>query len=205
MTLEIQLESDPPVPAVLTSPGSAAGLVLTVQDDGEVIPAESGGSQPGVIRLLGPFPFAFGDAGINNGKAVYTPTPGDYLLNIIFELSASFNGTTPKADIGTFADGNNGIFENLTNGPLDVSQAPDGVLVSNHSLQYSSFTQSDLASAMISGVLSAGPVSSWWFYFLDATPLKVVVSQTGAKGGTAVGGSAGAGAVLLQVVTPSLT
>lgn len=40
--------------------------------------------------------------------------------------------------------------------------------------------------------------------FSAALPMKIVVSRNGEKGGLAVGGSAGAGAVYLVVATPAL-
>ena len=108
MTIHIQLESDPSVPSVITAPGAATGDVLTVQSDGEVIPAPSGGSQPvpkwfqfafEVGALIDPWQ-AYGfdgyvpisaDPSISDGSIVYTAaaapgvaTMGGVVLSSIF-------------------------------------------------------------------------------------------------------------------------
>jgi len=162
-----------------------------------------GGSTPGASRVLGPFPFAYDDAGLNDGIAFYTPTVGDVLFDAWISVTTAFDGTTPLADIGAFGSDVYGWYLNITNSgaPVDLTRA-------------NSVTDADLevllnASIRFGGNLTAVSYPSWGVpgtsRFTSAKPLKIVVSQDGYKGGAAVGGTAGAGAVYLVVATPSLT
>lgn len=165
-----------------------------------------GGGTPaaGSARVLGPFPFAFDDAGLENGIAFYTPTVNDVLLDAWISVLTAFDGTTPLGDVGIFTGGNTGgLFAN-NNAAIDMTaadadgQSGQGLLAGN--------TLSDLLVSDINvttpAVFSARYVPA---RFTAANPLGIVVSQDGSAGGTAVGGTAGAGAVYLMVATPSLT
>lgn len=139
-------------------------------------PANQPGSVPGAVRVLGPFPFAFNTAGIENGHTVYTPTVGDILLDAWVEIDTAFDGTTPKGDVGQFVGVNTGLWGGV-NSQLDLATA-------------------DSTASAGTGLLGK---------FTTTDPVKVVASQNGQKGGTAIGGTTGAGSVYLVVSTPSLT
>jgi hypothetical protein len=184
---------------------TGAGPWLSTEDTG------GGGATAGAARVLGPFPFAFDDVGLNDGIAFYTPTVGDILLDAWIEVTEAFDGTTPLADIGAVNGETGGLFAGDW-GPIEVGQQDDLI-----NLNYLGRYQIQDASSHVVGALSAqnsyyDPNNEVETYirvtpgkFVNADPLKIVVSQDGSKGGTAVGGTAGAGAVYLVVATPSLT
>lgn len=163
---------------------------------------------PGASRILGPFPFAFDDAGLNDGIVFYTPTVGDILLDAWIETTEAWDGTTPNADIGTLtydaglynttsaytignADndgGNGGIVQQSGNENMSS-------LLSDNNPYWGGATVADVRYNMFRVVPAR---------FSEATPMKIVVSQDGLSGGAAVGGTTGAGAVYLVIATPSL-
>lgn len=175
-----------------------------------------GGTTAGAAIVRGPFTFAYNTANINTGVVFYTPTVGDVLLNAWIEVTAAFNGTTPLADIGLFATaGDAGWFGNAFLGAVSVANAdvdaldPSGgpAILSQAS---ATTTASDVTDAGIQVVGHFGGVA-WSSLqrilpgrFVSASPLKVVVSQDGTRGGAAVGGSAGAGRVYLVTATPTV-
>lgn len=179
--------------------------------------AGGGGGAAGAARVLGPFPFAFDDAGLEDGIAFYTPTVGDVLLDAWISVTEAFNGTTPFADVFPIGQPY-GVF-GWGSGAVDVTHADTA-----HGSLGGGWTLSRLVDAgqlaiasyalLVDGLgpsltLPANPsvagVQVSWLTFRSADPLLIGVSQNGQAGGTAVGGTAGAGAVYLIVATPSLT
>lgn len=166
--------------------------------------------------------FAFSDAGINAGKAIHTPVDGEILLNAWLRVTTAFNGTTPFADVGTFVGGNTGLFGGVAAHPIDLTQvdfaAPGlGVNIGLSGPASSGLHDLDNATTLLEAAGVATPfdiglktgvtdlhvaprVLPAAFSTLD--PVKVVVSRTGQAGGTAVGGTTGAGAVFLLTVVP---
>lgn len=169
----------------------------------ELLPSP-GGSTPGAARVLGPFPFAFDDAGLENGIAIYVPTIGDVLLDAWIEVTTGFDGTTPLADIGSF----NGVAFGLWGqniGAVDLSvpaedYASDGLLLGSAAGTAPGSLLS-LSAVNFGGTRLPRIVPG---RFVAADPVLVVASQDGAKGGAAIGGTAGAGKVYLVIATPSL-
>lgn len=158
-------------------------------------------STPGAARVLGPFPFAFNTAAINDGVVFYTPTVGDILLDCWVSVLIAFDGTTPLADIGEGGN-NKGIFNNFDTG-VDVSAA-DGVDTFS-GLFYNKSGDQKLSTTELSADTTLGGFRMTPGKFVSATPWKVWVSQNGQIGGTAVGGTTGSAVVYLVVATPSLT
>lgn len=164
---------------------------------GGVAQVASGGSVPGAAIVRGPFDIAFDDAGLNDGIAFYTPTVDDILLDAWIEVDTAFDGTTPKADIGTGVNSTSGLFSQAGTFP-DLSSADndgsagEGVLIND-----SGNVPLSVAAAIQSSAYRIVPAK-----FITAAPLKVWVSQNGAIGGTAIGGAAGAGRVFIVTATP---
>ena len=162
--------------------------------------------------VRGPFSFAYNTANLNTGVAFYTPAVGDILLDAWIEVDTGFNGTTPTADIGQFVASNSGIFginaisvlldiaDSTTNAPslLTATSGVDfgsgvghgGYAVSGTQLEFNSSTPSLSGFRAVPGK------------FTTTDALKLVVSQNGQKGGSAIGGSAGAGKVYIVTATP---
>lgn len=162
--------------------------------------AAGGGSTPGAAIVRGPYSFAFDTPNIENGVTVYTPTVGDILIDAWLEVTTAFNGTTPKADIGTFdGTGNNGIIRQEGTTAWSLADADVQIYGTGY-----------LAAAQTGGHQSV-PLSYFNFdggnrvvpgRFVAANPILLVVSQTGIKGGTAIGGTTGAGRIYLVTATP---
>ncbi len=182
-----------------------------VRLDGDIVFTGSASGQPisptglaatGVAIVRGPFSFAFNTAGLTTGVTIYTPTVSDILLDAWIEVDTAFDGTTPLADIGTFSGTTSGLFKNT---PLyadaiylaaaDTANSGAGVLQGT-ATDFKNITLSgaDAVSTHVNRVVPAR--------FTAATPLKLVVSQTGLAGGTAIGGAAGAGRVYIVTATP---
>lgn len=166
------------VASILDLEVSAVESLLTTPDS----------SPPGIHGVIG-CPFAFNDAGINNGEAIYHPLVGDVLLNAWVEVDTTFNGTTPLLDIGTFDGANTGLFKHASAAvPLGTADAtPDGAGV--------------LVSANGASLVALGGAGKRIApaKFTIAEPILLVVSQNGQKGGTATGATQGAGTVFLHV------
>lgn len=159
-----------------------------------------GGSTAGAARVLGPFPFAYNTAGLNDGIELWTPSVGDVLLDAWIHVTTAFDGTTPQGDIG-WGDAAIGIFNTVGNGTAALTPAVSTV---NSQIQ----NQADVAASISSSIATSyagSTVAVWRFVFVGSEPLLFWASQNGQRGGTAVGGTAGAGAVYLVVATPSLT
>ena len=137
------------------------------------------GSAAGSESVVRSFAFAFDDAGLETGLELYVPTPGDILIDLWIEIESAWDGATPKGDAGDLASGS-GWFSSIGFGALDmtVPDAPE-------------FAPNLLSSPQVSSLYQAGiysgPFRSLPAQFIEATPIKVVVSQDG----TTSGGSPG--------------
>jgi hypothetical protein len=158
---------------------------------------QPGGSVPGAAIVHGPFAFAYSDAGINNGKAFYTPKIGDVLLDLWIEIDTAFNGTTPLIDVGTFVGSTSGLLAaasgTFSGGTPDSDSAGTGYLCG-----VGSNATTGLVSASSPGNPRVAPG-----VFTAANPLKVVLSRNGLAGGPAPGGTQGAGKIYLVTATPT--
>jgi hypothetical protein len=153
---------------------------------------------PLYVRALA---FDFTTAGVTAGVPVVQLRAGDVIYDLGFAIPTAFNGTTPFADFGTFSGGNAGIFTELAGAAVDLTAA-DTAVTDNAGL--SSATTRTWLSAAIGSVGAAAGAA-----FLPA-PLQVtadselflVVSQSGQKGGTATGATAGAAVAYVVTSTP---
>lgn len=185
-----------------------AGYVLTKQstkpNDYDWSEAQGGGAS----RLLR-FDFAFDTPNLNTGIEVYTPAVGEMLLNVSWLVTEAFDGTTPKGDVGTFiyteyqgstpTTPNQGLISLVIGGGIDLSYA-DGESEGFHAGMFNDISgDRDFAQLCAQNNYAAVPTR-----FIATNPLKLVVSQTGFKGGDPIGGSAGAASLYLLIATPEV-
>ena len=169
---------------------SSSNNVLVFTAGGDVLSVI--GSVPlGTPVLRGPFVLNYDDAGLNTGLEFYTPTPGDFVLDVFVVVDTAFDGTTPEGDFGitsgffaTFASGNG-----FSMAGAAIAALGAGLLAP------SSYSDAVTASAYNNGAGMPLLVSA-------ANPLKVWVSQDGLKGGAAVGGTTGAARLYIVTATP---
>lgn len=121
----------------------------------------------------------------------YQPNDGDLILAAWFETDTLWNGTTPKADIGTFDGGNDGVFTELLSGTISLGTA-DSAITDNAGLD-------KIATDVLNLDTAGMPIR----VTSPANPLTIIVSETGVKGGTAAGASAGSSTLHL-IVVPAL-
>lgn len=154
-----------------------------------------GGMSPSPLTTLGPFNFAFDTAGLTTGVTLWTPSVGTLIYDILFSVTTAFDGTTPKADIGTFVGGNAGLFSELGGaGVIDLTSA-NAAVTDNAGAAVIPLDNSLLVNTIQTPLPSVLTIT-------DSNPLLLVVSQDGTKGGTATGATAGAGAVYILASTP---
>ncbi len=183
-----------------------------------------GGATPGAA-ITHRIPFAFNTAGLAAGKALYTPTIGDFMLDLWVEIDTVWDGTTPQLDVGTFDNLTTGVFNYWTGKPLPLDAQADtgptyfscvaqaGVLSSLRDLvsitMPTAFNDGIYTVAVTNVNLITNPPAAGNRFlpvkFTSATPVKVAVSQDGTAGGTAPGAAQGAGALCLVTSTPKAT
>lgn len=145
--------------------------------------------QVGVTIVNGPFMVNYNDANLNDGIEFYTPSAGDILVAAMVEIETTWDGTTPKLDIG---QGNGGIFREISapNGIyLDADtplEAGDGFLL----YHYKASTSYPGANHHLPGRVTT------------TTPFAVWVSEDGLRGGADPGATQGAARVYLVIATP---
>ncbi len=150
----------------------------------------------GMAVVRGPYSFAYNTASINSGVTVYTPTVNDILIDAWIEVTTAFNGTTPLADIGSFSGTTSGLFD-ISGGAVPLGTADTtatggaGISINTTALTFA-----------LSGQDGTSTKRTSHSRFTATTPLKLVVSQDGLAGGTAVGGSTGAGKLYIVTATP---
>lgn len=124
---------------------------------------------------------------LQNGMAIpgYVPINGDYIYDAWFEITAAFDGTTPKADI-LFAT-KSGLFVTYAAGVCDLTKADaDGGATNTKALN----TNKHLLAAAV------GPLA---VTNTDAS-LLVVGSQTGLAGGLKLDSTAGSAIAHILIV-----
>lgn len=151
-----------------------------------------GGSSP-VKELT--FAFDHATPSLNDGVTAYTPTAGETLLNWWVEITTPFTGgTTPSFDLFS---GAYGLFQATAFGGGFVDMTLGDIVTSGVGLSLNP----DYATAVPAGSTTNSfcvPTK-----LVDTTPLQVVVSQDGTKGGTASGATAGAAVLHLLISMPS--
>lgn len=142
------------------------------------------------------FPFTYQTAGLAAGVTIYTPTVGTIIEDIGVVITTAFNGTTPKIDIGTFNGGNNGLFDELATAPVDATKVYADV--TNNAGLASANSALWLSAAVVShGITGSSAISSPQLRVSAANPILLVASQSGAKGGTAITSTQGAGTIYI--------
>jgi hypothetical protein len=146
------------------------------------------------------FAFGFDTLGLTTGVRVVQLRAGDVVYDLGIGIHAAFNGTTPKADVGTFS-GTTGLFDQLADTTVDLTVV-DEPITDNDGL-----TESDgpnWLQAAIGSVGAAGGAAYLPGQLIATTDcvLELVVSQDGTKGGTATGASVGVGTVYVVTGTP---
>jgi hypothetical protein len=144
--------------------------------------------------------FSFATAGLTTGVPFVQVRAGDVIYDIGIAVTVAFNGTTPLADVGTFS-GNTGLFDQLAGATVDLTSA-NVAIVDNTGL--SSATSANWLQAAVgsAGAALGGSYQPAQVTVTADSFLSLVVSQTGAKGGSATGASAGSGFVYVVTSTP---
>ncbi len=195
------LVSPPFVPAVagaVTGPdayGAAAAVGVSTDyarsDHDHGLPAAiATTSAPRVYRKA----IAFNSGAIaTTGFAFYVPTIGDILMDVWFEITTPWNGTTPKGDVFT-----TGVLSLLRGARTPVTMTVASSLLGTIMLAATDATQQTLAGK--DGFNGTGRYTMG--RFTTADPLLVYVNQTGIPGGANSGATQGAGFINWIVTTP---
>ena len=139
-------------------------------------------------------------ASLRNGVAILTPAVGDILLDAWIEIDTAFDGTTPKADIGTFFALNTGWFFNAGPKLIDLTVA-DVTL----GFGYAGGGDPDYSLAGLSNPTQGAGTGNGRLVpgvFTMALPIYVVASQNAQKGGTAINSTQGSGVAHLLTLKP---
>jgi hypothetical protein len=144
----------------------------------------------GGAAILRQFPFSFNTPGLATGADVlYVPKPGDLLLDAWVNVTAAWNGTTPKGDIAAAAGGFLNFLGALYSGNwIDMTKAGEPLTVN--------LLPSLLAESGATGIRAVP------YKFAAADTIGMVVSQTGQGGGGDPGATAGAAILYLVTSTP---
>lgn len=160
------------------------------------------------------YPFTYNTSGLSSGIDLYTPTPGDILLDAWIEVDTAWNGTTPLADIGFFSVDTYGLFYIKTypyqllrdmtaaDGAGPDNPTSSGYLMAMHSLTYSVYAANSLkVTPNFYGTMSTLRVVPG--KFTTDTPIGVIVNQTGTKGGASSGATQGEAIFYITTTTPT--
>jgi hypothetical protein len=122
------------------------------------------------------------------GVTIYTPSVGDVIIDLYLNITTVWNGTTPKGDFGTFT-GNTGLNALFNSTTWDMTIADNTATSSNTTL-----TGPGDTSWVKKGFGRGGMIVN-----SAANNVRLVVSQTGAKGGADPGATQGSVDVYLVV------
>src|SRR5262249_9332063 len=144
------------------------------------------------------YAFTYQTAGLAAGVTVYRPAVGDILWDAWIATTTAFNGTTPLADISQFTGSAAplGLWGDYASA-LDLSLV-DTINVGGGPRGGGSTGNKNRTLTAASGG-GTRPVPG---IFTTTDALKLVVSQDGTQGGTAVGGTAGAATLYLLTLRP---
>jgi len=152
---------------------------------------------PGSVRVY-ELNFAYNTPDLNIGIPVVDLQPGDSVLDAWAIATATFNGTGLRWDVGTYNP--NAVYP--TEGIMGSWWGGHGYL-SDSSLEQIDWIQNDSISGSISGVAiqytDGADVYPWQTPFVTFCTLKFVLSQNGASGGPAIGGTTGEGTLYVMV------
>lgn len=152
-----------------------------------------GGGNDGAVKIVGPFEVSFDSDDLTLGVELFTPNVGDVILDAWVEIDTAWDGTTPKGDIGTFADATSGLFVYQGGPAIDLTVADNqdagsGLLLGNRT-----------ALSVASGALGQRSAP---MLVTNPNPIKFVVSQDGTAGGNDPSSSQGLANVYFVVATP---
>ncbi len=172
---------------------------LAADDVQDAIDELSNGTSTAGPILHFSLPFDHTDsAALAAGMTVVTPEVGDILLDAWIDVSTAFDGTTPQGEIGTFTLFTFGLFSGYGQGTVLLGQAASedfgGIIAGG---------QPTLLAQTNANVLSQGDVTGVPARITAANPIKVVASQNGEQGGTAINSTAGAATAHVLLLRPS--
>ena len=128
------------------------------------------------VPMVRSFPVYYNDANLYQGRTLYTPAPGEYVMNAWVQIVATWDGTTPTGDL--WVEGSsNGWLRTLTGHSWDMTQLDAdnfGVGLSNQV----AIGEIDLITAQI---YSSGSTPFRFIpgQFYNSQPLQFVVSTDG--------------------------
>lgn len=160
------------------------GALVWTLDDGAAAgrwEAPSGGDGAGNAVVRGPFSFTHATPDLAAGIQIYVPTLGEILLNAFVSVDIAFDGTTPMADFGAFADGS-GYFGSYAGGVDLTNQTGD-----------------DQGTGILLPSYNASPGG----VFDSTDPVLVVASQNGTKDGTPIDSTVGSARFWLVTAIPT--
>ena len=141
--------------------------------------------------LRTPVAITHATAGLNTGVPLYVPRVGEIVTAVWVDITTAFDGTTPLLDVGQFTDaGTDGWI--VTAGGTGVDCSAASTIASGGTT--GAVIMSDVGAASTPVCLPARCPTE--------APILVVVSQDASKGGTAVGGTAGAATVYVETIRP---
>jgi hypothetical protein len=201
-----------PVTVNVTAPATirwnaASGLTSVVIPSGSVFTFElgpdgvwyvigSGGSGAAIIRR---FTITFATPNLAAGVPLFTPVPGDVLVDAWFQVTTAWNGTTPFGDM--LIQGNTGFLQQagvLDPGSINYKQVMSSVqALSPLGVYYDNSVPNSLALCAVASDRQLAPA-----IFASTAPFCVVVSQTGIVGGAATGSTTGSADIYVKTATP---
>jgi hypothetical protein len=164
---------------------------------------------PSPLYLLGPYTITATTAGLTTGVPLVILPAGAIIYDIGCVTLQQWDGTTPKMDVGSFHSGNTGLFDQLAGGVVALDHSYDSTADNDDLVGAAggnvpiSWLQAAVGSAGADGG-AAYFASPLYVLAIDSTAgiIHAVVSQDGAKGGTATGAANGSTNVYLVVGTP---
>lgn len=204
----------------VTPAAGAPGIVSQDSITLDEIAERSPGGTPAGVSIVRAFPFAFDTPDLLTGAALYTPTPGDILLDAWIAITEAWDGTTPLGDFGSFTNvsGFLGTVLGATGCVMmDVAYDTDadfgwlvapgnttlrdvGTLVS--ALQVLR-TQDGTNPVGMQFAASVSASCGRYFGKLTGDPIKVCVSQDGTNTGDDPASTQGAATLFLVTATPA--
>lgn len=174
-------------------PGAAGGAGTTGATGPEGPTGATGATGSVEGAVVRSFVFDFATADILTGAALYTPTVGDVLLDAWIEIDVAWDGTTPRGDIGLFAETTGFYAEMSSFVDMTLADASDATGV----LDVGPATLAELTGQSGPGARRVVPA-----VFTTVNPVMVCVSQTAAPDGADPGSTTGSAKLYLVTATP---
>lgn len=208
--------------AIATTGTGQLVAVNATQDDPTraEVPSDSGS----LSTFTRSFPITFDTPDLLAGADIWTPAAGDVLLDAWLKIDTAWDGTTPQGDLilgGTAGGQTLGMWHALVGQALPMTAADLTIGSSADYFVGPSLSRLSDAAALayptsdfdglyvVSGAsvtFTSNPVTSGNRYlpgeFTAATPVKFVVSTTGATTGSDPGSTQGSAVLYLVTVTP---